>query len=246
MDDSEKLDVIKLKQNEFNQAMVRYETIFFFQNIGLFVSIGMAASQLYAGYLVSKKTYSFRKFLIIFCLAYVFADLINGIVHLWADNNNNYSNICYGPLIAAFHLHHKKPKYNKNHFLKVYFNENGSKIWLFVAMILYISVGHKKMDKNVSLMFVLFSYLSSFAEISHYLCHNSTNSFVKYLQRCGILLNPQIHRKHHQQDNINYTFLNGCTDFIVNYIARKWYKGYKNRADLHSQLYTGQTGNRSN
>ena len=53
-----------------------------------------------------------------------------------------------------------------------------------------------------------------------------------------------IHKIHHTQDNINYTFLNGCTDFIVNYFAIKYFNGYKNNIDLHYLKYKGQTSNR--
>ena len=65
--------------------------------------------------------------------AFFLADLINGLVHMYMDNNDNYDSLP-GPLIAAFHLHHRTPLYKKNPLLLVYFNESGSKIWLAVFL----------------------------------------------------------------------------------------------------------------
>jgi hypothetical protein len=168
---------------------------------------------------------------------------MSGIVHLWADNNHDYNNVVYGPLIAAFHLHHKQPKYKNKNIVHMYFSENGSKIWLLICILAYILCGNS-LHKYVKIFLINFFLLSSFAEVSHYLCHNSTNKFVKYLQKYNIILRPVRHQLHHEEDNKNYTFLNGCTDFIVNYIAKQYYKGYKSHADIHSLDYTGQTANR--
>ena len=53
------------------------------------------------------------------------------------------------------------------------------------------------------------------------------------------------HKHHHLSDNINYAFLNGITDPILNKIALYLYNGYKNNADLHVLAYRGlQTSNR--
>ena len=49
-------------------------------------------------------------FLIYFIIAYILTDFINGLVHMYMDNNAHYSSII-GPLIAAFHLHHRQPQY---------------------------------------------------------------------------------------------------------------------------------------
>ena len=232
--------LLKQKQREFNKAMYRYENNIFFKNINLVISILILLLQIYLGYKLINIKHKFYSFCIIFILAYISADLIGGIVHLLSDNNTDYLNFFIGPLIAAFQLHHKTPKYKNNNIFKVYFNENGSKIWLLIFMIVFISLEHHIKNKYIITYFILLFFLSSLAEVSHYLCHNSKNKFVKILQHYKILLDPNIHIYHHTKDNMNYTFLNGCTDFIVNHIAQKYFIGYKTTSDLYSKTYIGQ------
>jgi len=183
--------------------------------------------------------------LIYFIIAYLMTDLINGFVHMYMDNNTNYTSFI-GPLIAAFHLHHKQPKYKDRHFLLVYFFETGSKNWLiaYLLTLAYIQ-SHFILPFAYNFIFVSFGILSSFAEVSHYLCHNSQNRFVRILQKYHILLSPKHHALHHSRDNYNYAFLNGFTDPLLNLIAKYMVDGYKNNADLHCRNYTGlQTDNR--
>ena len=57
---------------------------------------------------------------------------------------------------------------------------------------------------------------------------------VKFLQKYNILLSPSHHRYHHSHDNMNYAFLNGLSDPLINIIAKKMkFTGYKNNADQH-------------
>jgi len=239
------LDLLK-KQEEFNNAMYRYENSFIFRNINVVFSILIVSLQIYTIPILINSWQGKSKFLLSFIIAYILADMIGGFAHLFTDTNDNYSNYITGPLIAAFHLHHKKPKYKNNNICTVYFNENGPKVWLLIFIIIFLIMKKKGKinNKMIITVCILFSFLSSFAEVSHYLCHNSNNVIVKKLQKYRILLDPYIHKIHHTQDNINYTFLNGCTDFIVNYFAIKYFNGYKNNIDLHYLKYKGQTSNR--
>ena len=225
------------KQFEFNDAMVRYNDSLFLKYHGHVVSISVILLQIY--WFRKLKIYSKRSMLLSIILAYIFTDLVNGYVHLYMDNNHNYNGY-QGSLIAAFHLHHKKPRYKKNNIFRVYYNESGSKIWLLVLLIALRGLPHNHL-KNTLILLTIFS---SLAEVSHYLCHNSDNIMVKKLQKIRILLDPEIHKLHHTHDNINYTFLNGSTDFIINCIAATFYSGYQHSTDLHSNNYIGQTSNR--
>jgi len=38
------------------------------------------------------------------------ADFVNGLAHMYMDNADDYV-VSYGPLIAAFHQHHRVPAY---------------------------------------------------------------------------------------------------------------------------------------
>ena len=43
-----------------------------------------------------------------FLTAYLLTDLINGLVHMYMDNNDRHDSLA-GPLFANFYLHHKIP-----------------------------------------------------------------------------------------------------------------------------------------
>jgi hypothetical protein len=62
---------------------------------------------------------------------------------------------------------------------------------------------------------------------------------VKFLIRSKLLLSKRVHARHHVKDNMSYTFLNAATDPLVDFIARKFFAGYKNKTDLHYAKYAG-------
>ena len=179
-------------------------------------------------------------------VTYLVTDFINGLVHMFMDNNNNYTSII-GPLIAVFHLHHKHPLYKDRHPAMIYILESGSKNWLVVYLSLVIfAQNYSAMAPSLNFTLVMVGVLSSFAEVSHYLCHNSFSPAVQFLQRWGVLLRPGHHARHHEADNVNYAFLNGVTDPLLNAIAHRTCNGYMTRSDLHVKSYTGgQSSNRA-
>jgi len=169
--------------------------------------------------------------------AFFLTDLINGLVHMFMDHNDRYTSIA-GPLIANFHLHHKFPRYQDHSLPLVYFNETGSKVWLVPVLCVILAL--TKVGGVSPLLLILLIYvgiLSSIAEVSHYLCHNSTAPFVSFLAGCGLLLGKRHHARHHLHDNQNYAFLNGWSDPLLNRIAAAWYPGYKGTTDLHFAAY---------
>ena len=170
--------------------------------------------------------------------AWLLADFVNGLVHMYMDHNARYDSVA-GPLIANFHLHHKIPRYTQHSLPVVYFFETGFKIWQapFLAMIALLL----QVDWLSPLFLHILVYtgiLSSVAEVSHYLCHNSVSSFAMFLGDCRILLSKKHHAVHHLQDNVSYAFLNGLTDPLINPIAKRFFKGYKQNTDLHFASYT--------
>jgi len=159
------------------------------------------------------------------CLVgYVFADLVNGIVHIIADNNTRYSGPL-GPLVAVFHQHHHRA-YQERPLALVYVTEIGSKVWLVPVLLASTS----------SAVLVFFGVFSGLAEVSHYLAHRTRRGrFVRLLQRAWVLLPPDHHAVHHREDNNNYAFLNGMSDPLLNLISRGLRLGYVERADRDSE-----------
>ena len=156
--------------------------------------------------------------------SYLLTDFINGFVHMIVDNSTNYSSFL-GPFVAAFHTHHAKLKYKEPNPIKIYYYKSGHKIWLvvYLCMLCFIQLCYN-LPSNVELAMVAFGIFSSAAEVSHYWCHKKENSkVVSFLQTRHVLLNVEHHRLHHAQDNINYAFLNGATDPLLNLIARYFF-----------------------
>jgi sterol desaturase/sphingolipid hydroxylase (fatty acid hydroxylase superfamily) len=174
-------------------------------------------------------------------VAYLLTDFINGLVHMYMDNNDRYESID-GPLIANFHLHHRTPQYRQNNLLAVYFTESGSKVWLVGYLLLVLSIQSVfAIHPVVSYTLVYIGILSSVAEVSHYLCHSSTSALAGFLAGCGLLLSKRHHARHHLQDNCSYAFLNGFSDPLLDRIAAVLCRGYKQRSDLHYACY-GEAG----
>jgi hypothetical protein len=184
-------------------------------------------------------TIGFWRQIVSLIAAFLITDFINGLVHLYMDANDNYESLA-GPLIANFHLHHRTPRYQDNNLLVVYFNETGSKIWL-VFYLAAVAILFHLTNINPVLLYTLtyIGILSSIAEVSHYLCHNSNSAVAIFLMRIKLLLPKREHARHHLADNVNYTFLNGATNPLVDFIAKTFSTGYKNKTDLHYAKYSG-------
>ena len=233
------------KQRQFNAAMERYETVAAYQAIGRAVSVANVSLQVVLLALAWRSPAGVAVHLAAFAVAWILADFVNGLVHMIMDGNDDYESVV-GPLVAAFHLHHQTPRYRKAPLLLVYFNESGAKLWLVAWLALAIvAVVTLPIPRVVGWGLAWFGILSSVAEVSHYCCHVKESAWVRALQRTGLLLSPRHHAPHHRDDNVNYAFLSGVTDPLLNAIARRWGRGYRKGTDLHYATYAGAgTANR--
>ena len=219
--------------------MDKYEHSPAYLRVGNVVSVVNVGSQIILAALVLPQSIGWFWQVVSFALAYMLADFINGLVHLYMDNNENYQSIA-GPLIASFHLHHRTPRYKIKPLIIVYYHESGAKIWLALLMMpIVIGAWLGMISGVVAYGLLYFSILSSVAEVSHYLCHTPASKFAQWFGRVGILLNSRNHARHHIQNNISYAFLNAMSDPLINRIAKIFYKGYKNTTDTHYAYYTG-------
>jgi sterol desaturase/sphingolipid hydroxylase (fatty acid hydroxylase superfamily) len=226
-------------QRRFNAAMERYERVPTYQAIGKAVSVANVSLQLLTLILVWPASLGAPLQLAAFAAAWVLADFLNGLVHIFMDGNDAYDSPV-GPLIAAFHLHHMTPLYKRRPLPLVYFEESGSKLWLvgYLALVaLVIRAG--AVPPLAAWILVHVGILSSVAEVSHYCCHTVDSGWVRLLRSAGLLLSKRHHARHHREDNVNYAFLNGLTDPLLNVVARRWSRGYKRTTDLHYGRYEG-------
>lgn len=231
------------KQIEFYRAMLAYENQPAYAQLTRLVSFVNVALQCWllglAWFLLPMDFQWYQVFLIV-VTAFLSADFVNGLVHLIMDNNDAYTSKM-GPFVATFHLHHDTPRYQDKPLWRVYLDESGYKIWL--AVLLVLSMGLTMLGELSAwlILFVaVFAIFSSLEEVSHFLCHNSQASWVVKLQKHWFLLPRQHHMLHHRLDNINYAFLNGMTDPLINTIARHFFAGYKTNTDKHTALYQHQ------
>ena len=224
------------KAEEFAAAMDRYTGSAFYGWFGLVVSGAVLTMQAFSAARVEWSALS-PVYLAYFVVAYIVTDFINGAVHMWMDNNDDYTSPA-GPLIAAFHLHHLKPRYTDHNPLVVYALESGSKNWLVVYLIGLI-VAQPFIPAGLNFTLVAIGILSSWAEVSHFLCHNGEGRVVRWMQRFRILLPVEHHAEHHARDNYNYAVLNGLSDPVLNWLAIRMYSGYVNGTDLHVKSYSG-------
>ena len=221
------------KQRQFNAAIQKYNNQSCYHLSDTLVSLANTSLQAWLLWKTLQLPISPVGHLTALAIAWVLADFVNGLVHMYMDNNDHYDSIG-GPFIANFHLHHKTPLYKRKYLPVVYFVESGSKVWLvpFLAATVLLSLSDQVNPLPLSVL-VYTGILSSVAEVSHYLCHTSTAPLATFLGNCGILLSKRHHASHHLQDNVNYAFLNGMTDPLLNLIARRYSRGYKQHTDLH-------------
>ena len=228
---------LSAKQHQFNTAMELYRSKAGYKAFGHLISTTNITLQLYLLYLVWPLSIGPVWQLVALVVAYLLTDFINGLVHMYMDNNDRYESID-GPLIANFHLHHKTPMYTKRNLLVVYYLETGSKVWLVGYLLLVVAL-EALFEINSTLLYTLvyIGILSSVAEVSHYLCHSSRSPVAMFLARIGLLLSKRHHAPHHLRDNNGYAFLNGFTDPLLNWIAARCCTGYKQHTDLHYANY---------
>lgn len=230
-------NTVDTKAKEYAVAIEKYYGIAWYGRVEVFSSVIVVSLQIVT-LIKLFENYTATSIIAIIAtaiFAYIITDFISGIAHMIGDSNTHYTSII-GPFIAVFHLHHSKLIYKNKHPIKIYFYESGQKFW----MILYLSAllimqSYANVAFCLDLFLVAIGIFSSFAELSHFWCHNKTqcNIIIQSLQKYRILLSMQHHGFHHRNDNTHYAFLNGMTDPLVNLIANHFCKGYKNHADLH-------------
>ena len=227
------------KQRQFNAAMARYEQLRAYRYLTMVVSFVTVSLQLVLIGLVLPQSIGPGWQLLTVVVAYALADFVNGWVHLYMDNSENYASLT-GPLFAAFHMHHRTPRYRRRALVLVYYQEAGSKLWLaFVEIIMVLTIWRGVVSGMLAYLMLYFSMLSTVAEVSHYLCHSPPTKLGRLLGRLRLILPSRYHARHHREDNVQYAFLNGMSDPLLDLLARRFYSGYKTTTDLHYATYVG-------
>jgi len=154
-------------------------------------------------------------------LGICFADFGTGFIHWAADNLGSVDTPLLGPaFIYPFRLHHVDPQEITRHdFLEV----NGLS---FTATIPFIIVfGSFVFDEEpyvwkvfmewLTMTAVVFAWFTNeFHKLSH--MHNPP-WWAKCLQRCGLILSPEMHHIHHVTLDSFYSICTGWTNYPLEY-----------------------------
>src|SRR3989339_1873792 len=105
-------EIITEKQRQFNNAMEKFEKQRGYLWVGHIVSFINVGFQIILTVLVFQQSIGLLRQVLTFAVAYIIADFVNGLVHMYMDNNDDYESFA-GPLIASFHLHHRRPLYKQ-------------------------------------------------------------------------------------------------------------------------------------
>lgn len=222
-----------LKQRQFNAAMALYEGRSRYGRVQTAVAVAVLLGQAALAWRALGVPVGWAWGLGAFAAAYLATDFLNGLVHLFMDHNEAYASPV-GPFIAAFHLHHRTPRYQDRPLWAVYFHESGFKFWLPAYLLAALALSARPGLPGPLLHGLAWvGVLSSVAEVSHYLCHNSSSRLARALARTGLLLGKRAHARHHREDNVGYAFLNGWTNPLIDRIARCCFPGYKAGTDRH-------------
>lgn len=225
-------------QMAFLEAIGRYETVPVYKHAGTAVSVAVVSLQAWLVWAAAGRWSNPLWEAVALVAAIVVTDFVNGIVHLVMDHASGYRS-AIGPFVANFHLHHRIPVYCRRSLPEVYFRESGSKFWLvaYLAAVAWSLPSLLAASPALAHFFVLVGVLSSWAEVSHYMCHTTHYRFQPWLEKIGLGLSKTHHAHHHAEDNVHYAFLNGWTDPAIDRIAAFLATGYKNGTDLHDDLY---------
>ncbi|MFA7330001.1 MAG: fatty acid desaturase CarF family protein [Candidatus Delongbacteria bacterium] len=233
---------LQQKQREFRAALARLESRPVYRLLGWAVSGAVLAGQAALMGLSLQRPVGWPAGLLLLAAAWLLADLLGGLVHLIMDHHQRYTGF-FGPLTAAFHLHHRTPRYQDQPLWRVYVHESGFKLWLPPFLALGLALADPLGPAGLRL-WAWVGLLSSVAEVSHYLCHNSGARWARSLAAAGLLLPRREHARHHREDNVSYAFLNGWSNPLLDILARRGFPGYKQGTDRHFQPDEAEGGSR--
>lgn len=161
-----------------------------------------------------------------FMCSMVVADFLSGVVHWAADTWGTFETPFFGPtFIRSFREHHVSPTAMCQHD---FFETNGDN-FLLVTPVLYLLLRKNVLLEDGSVSWVAYFNLTfwtftclwiAFTNQFHSWAHNSKPPKIAViLQKAGIILSPEAHRKHHQIPfDKNYCITNGWMDYPLAYI----------------------------
>lgn len=160
--------------------------------------------------------------IIFFVLGYALADLMTGTVHWFCDSFFSENTPLIGPLIiASFREHHTHPQL----FTQDKFIEQDTTSFFLLLVPLVLAVGSKSSN-----IYDLSNYLWHCTLIGLSIGAFGTNLFHKWahqknpprfakkLQKIGLILTPELHKKHHRSYSESFCVTSGWLNPLLDYI----------------------------
>jgi hypothetical protein len=158
------------------------------------------------------------------------ADFLTGMIHIFLDNYNR-NNKYIKPIAKNFQEHHQTPEHIlKKSILELLLETSLYGIPIFfnlINLIFYKTLKYKNILKLCILMQITYVISSHLSQITHMLAHKiihitkkdkNTIPFkvLNILQSYHIILNPKIHKIHHEKIDRNFPILNGWSNSLIN------------------------------
>ena len=171
---------------------------------------------------------NFFGYVITIFVALFVLDLISGFIHIFLDRYNG-ENPYIKPVADSFKEHHDDPAgMVKRTNFEVLFETR--RVWFmlpFLVLINYV-LRNSPFISYVTLFSTLLALIGPFMQVSHRLSHlmvhdpppkNSTSFIVlNFLQKNGVLLNPELHRKHHKINDKHWPIFNGWSSNFMDFM----------------------------
>ena len=175
---------------------------------------------------------NFFGYVITIFVALFVLDLVSGFIHIFLDRYNG-ENPYIKPLADNFQKHHDDPAgILKRTNLEV-MSESCTSTWFILAFLVLINyvLRNSPFISYVTLFSSLLALIGPYMQVSHRLSHlmvhdpppkNSTSFIVlNFLQKNGVLLNPEFHRKHHKINDKYWPIFNGWSSNLMDYLFKK-------------------------
>jgi len=157
--------------------------------------------------------------IIYFVLGYALADLMTGTVHWFCDSFFSEKTPFIGPLIiASFREHHTHPKlFTQDKFIE---QDTTSFFVLLVPLILAVDPRSSTISDYLWHCTLIGLSIGAFGtNLFHKWAHQkSPPQFAKKLQKLGLILTPELHKKHHRSYSESYCVTSGWLNPLLDYI----------------------------
>lgn len=182
---------------------------------------------------------------------YLLADLLSGIVHCVLDNISSkdfLSEPLFPEKLSSFSFleevaltaqgHHPFPKQiTKSSY---WYSTWDSYLLMLPILAMGVASSYYGYDTGAYMLGIT-AFLVPQANYTHALAHGKSakNSFVKFLQKTGIILSPKEHNIHHKNTDLNYCSLSGHMNWLLNPVTaagRSTYRFFRNWCGARSSI----------